>query len=162
MELSIIVAIAKNRAIGKNNELLWHISEDLKHFKSVTMGCPIIMGRKTYESIGRPLPGRRNIVISRDTCIDISGCECFNSIDDAVNACKSEDKVFIIGGGDIYRQTLPLADRLYLTVVDREYEADIFFPEINMKDWEEESLEHYERGENFQYPFSFINYRRRK
>lgn len=162
MELSVIVAIAKNHAIGKDNQLLWHISEDLKRFKTITMGAPILMGRKTYESIGRPLPGRRNIVISLNCDLKISGCECVTSIDEAITSCKNEKEVFVIGGGEIYKQTLSLADKLYLTVVDYEYDADTFFPQLDMSQWQEVSREDYPSGEKFPYPYSFINYKRRK
>lgn len=160
MTLSIIVAIAKNRAIGYQNQLLWHISEDLKHFKRITSGHTVVMGRKTFESIGKPLPGRRNVVVSRDPGLLIPGCEVFGSIEQALESCAGEDEVFVIGGGEIYRQTLPLADRLYLTVVGKEYTADTFFPEINFMEWEEIGFEAYERGEKFESPFSFITYRR--
>ncbi len=160
MNISIIVAIAKNRAIGKGNELLWHISEDLKRFKAITMGKPIIMGRKTYESIGKPLPGRRNIVISRNEDLKIDGVECYTSIDTAIASCQ-EDEVFVIGGGQIYNQTIDKAKKLYLTVVDKEYDADTFFPLIDPMMWEEDSYEHYEKGAKFENPFSFINYTRR-
>lgn len=162
MELSIIVAVAKNYAIGNKNQLLWHISEDLKRFKTITMGMPVIMGRKTYESIGKPLPGRKNIIITRNTELRIEGCECHTTLEAAIDACKEFKEVFIIGGGEIYKQTLSIADKLYLTVVDNAYEADAFFPEIDMMKWEETSFEHYENGAKFPYPFSFINYKKIK
>ena len=161
MTLSIIVAIAKDRAIGKSNQLLWHISEDLRRFKAITIGKPIIMGRKTYESIGKPLPGRRNLIITRNVNCQIEGCECYSSIEDAIETCKQCDEVFIIGGGEIYKQTMSIADKLYLTVVDYKYDADTFFPEINMMEWEETSLEHFSKGEKFPHPFTFINYTKR-
>lgn len=131
--ISIICAIAKNRAIGKNNQLLWHIPEDFKHFKETTSGHPIMMGQKTFESIGRPLPNRRNIVITNDEKFCAEGCEVVYSIDEAIKkACEVEkDEIFFIGGGMIYQQTIGLADKLYLTVVDKEFEADTFFPEYN-------------------------------
>ena len=162
MTISIIVALAKNRAIGKGNELLWHISEDLKGFKTTTMGKPIIMGRKTYESIGRPLPGRRNLVISRTENLKIEGVECYTSLDLAFASCTEEDEVFVIGGGQIYDQTINIADKLYLTVVHKEYEADTFFPMIDPMTWEEDSFEEYDNGAKFEYPFSFVNYSRRE
>lgn len=139
--LSIIVAIASNGGIGKNNELLWHLKADLKHFKAITTGHTILMGRKTFESIGRPLPNRRNIVISSQNAFAIDGVEVFHSLEEALEAVKSEEEVFIIGGGEIYRQTMPLASKLYLTVVEREYEADTFFPEIDYSQWKELSSE---------------------
>ncbi|MFN8229659.1 MAG: dihydrofolate reductase [Bacteroidia bacterium] len=127
MILCAIVATDKKNAIGKNNQLLWHLPADLKFFKNTTMGCPIIMGRKTFESIGRLLPGRENIIISR-TNLTINGAVCFTSINDALNYCEKFNKVFIIGGAEIYNQTLPLITELYKTVVNAEFEADAFFP----------------------------------
>lgn len=162
MTLSIIVAIAKNRAIGDENKLLWHISEDLKRFKSITTGHTILMGRKTYDSIGRPLPNRRNLVITRNEDLKIDGCECFTSIQKAIDSCKNDEEVFVIGGGEIYKQTIVKADKLYLTVVNKEYKADTFFPEINIMEWEEICFDEYEKGEKFEHSFSFINYVRRK
>ena len=127
MILCAIVATDKKNAIGKNNQLLWHLPADLKFFKNTTMGCPIIMGRKTFESIGRLLPGRENIIISR-TNLTINGAVCFTSINDALNYCEKFNKVFILGGAEIYNQTLPLITELYKTVVNAEFEADAFFP----------------------------------
>jgi dihydrofolate reductase len=138
---SIIVAVSKNNAIGKNNALLWNIPEDLKHFKEVTSGHTIIMGRKTFESIGHPLPNRRNIVITRDDSYTHDGIEVFNSLIRALDACKYEDEVFIIGGGEIYKQALPLVDKLYVTHVEKEFEADTFFPKISPDEWTEISNE---------------------
>lgn len=131
--ISVICAIAKNRAIGKNNQLLWHIPEDFKHFKETTTGHPIMMGQRTFESIGRPLPNRRNIVITNDPSFCAEGCEIVHSIPEAIEkACEVEtDEIFFIGGGMIYQQAVPMADKLYLTVVDQEFEADTFFPEYN-------------------------------
>lgn len=135
--LSIIVAIASNGAIGKNNELLWHLKADLKHFKAITTGHTIIMGRKTFESIGRPLPKRRNIVISSQDTFAFEGIEVFHSLEEALEAVKTEEEVFIIGGGQIYSQAMPLASKLYLTVVEREYDGDTFFTEIDYSQWKE-------------------------
>lgn len=152
MTVSIIVAKAKNNAIGKDNQLLWHISEDLKRFKALTMGHPIIMGRKTFESIGRPLPGRRNIVISRNFTRE--GVETASSVEDALARCQGEDEIFITGGGEIYRQTMDIADRLYITDVDCEPDGDTFFPEIDPGLWKEDAREDHEG-------YSFVNYTRR-
>jgi len=134
MSLSIIVAMATNNGIGKDNQLLWHISEDLKYFKRITLGKPVIMGRKTYESIGKPLPGRRNIIISRAEK-QIDGCEVFKSIEDALLAIRDEE-AFVIGGAEIYKQTLSKASNLYVTQVFSAFEADVFFPEIDKNQWE--------------------------
>ncbi len=146
--ISIIVATSLNNAIGRNNQLLWHIADDLKYFKKVTSGNTIIMGRKTWESLGRPLPNRRNIVISRSQKA-IEGAEVFSSIEEAIEACRGEKEIFIIGGGEIYKQTLPIANQLYLTIVAQMIDnADTFFPVIDFTEWEElehESLEYGER-----------------
>ena len=125
----MVVAIAKNNAIGKDNQLLWHLPKDLKHFKEITSGHTIIMGRKTYESVGKPLPNRRNIIITRQN-ITIEGCEVVNSIEDALKLCAGEDEVFIVGGAEIYKQAMALTDRIYLTIVHHEFEGDTYFPEI--------------------------------
>ncbi|MFA6333985.1 MAG: dihydrofolate reductase [Bacteroidales bacterium] len=162
--VSIIVAIADNSAIGRNNQLLWHITEDLKYFKRVTGGHTVIMGRKTWESIGRPLPNRRNIVISRslagNPAKEVSGIEIFPSIEAVLKTTSnSDEEIFIIGGGEIYRQAFPLANRLYLTLVHTTIEdADTFFPTIDYSQWREifrESHQH-KQGEKFEYPFEFV------
>lgn len=141
MELAIIVAKAKNGVIGIDNTLPWHLPADLKHFKQTTLGCPIIMGRKTWESLGRPLPGRRNIVITRDSSFRAEDAECFNSLEAAIDACKNVDKAFIIGGAQIYEQALDIVDKLVITEVDLEVVGDAHFPEISMNHWKEISRE---------------------
>lgn len=130
MKISMIAAVAKNRAIGKNNQLLWHIPEDLKHFKDITRGHAVVMGSKTFESLGHPLPQRTNIVIAKDLDYQAQGCVIVHSLDNAIiEAGKVEkDEIFIIGGGSIYSQFLPRADKLYITLVDKEFDADTFFP----------------------------------
>lgn len=125
MILALIAAVARNRAIGIAGKLPWHIREDLQRFKRLTTGHAVLMGRKTWESIGRPLPDRRNVVVTRGT---IAGVETYPSVDAALTALAGEDVVFVIGGGELYRHLLPSADRLHLTIVDREVEADTFFP----------------------------------
>jgi dihydrofolate reductase len=136
-QLSIIVAIADNYAIGKNNQLLWHLSEDLKRFKQLTTNHTIVMGKKTFESLPiRPLPNRRSIVITDDINEKIEGCIMAYSIDDAVSLCDENQENFIIGGGSIYKQFMPIADKLYLTKVHKNFEADTFYPEINFSGWE--------------------------
>lgn len=156
--ISIIVAMARGRVIGGDNKLLWHISEDLRRFKSITMGCPIIMGRKSYESIGRPLPGRQNIVLSRDENLKIEGCEVVGTIDEAIGLCQKDKEIFIIGGGQVYAQAMDFADRLYITYVEKEYQGDTFFPEIDPNVWQESSRQDFERGDKFEAPFSFVDY----
>ena len=145
MKISLIVAVSRNGIIGIDNQLPWHLPEDLKYFKSVTMGKPIIMGRKTYDSIGRPLPGRTNIVITRDSSWQAEGVEVARTLAQAMTlgqlACAQADvdEAMVIGGEQIYRMTLPAADRLYLTEVQAEVEGDAFFPEFDAKDWQQVS-----------------------
>lgn len=158
--ISIIVAVAKNGVIGDKNSLLWHLREDMIHFRTTTSGHPVVMGRKTYDSIGRPLPKRTNVVITRDTNLTIEGCTMAHSLEGAVALFDKSEEVFIIGGAQIYRQALPLADRIYLTVIDKEYEGDTSFPEIDYSQWRECSREEFARGEEFEHPFSFITLER--
>jgi len=145
--LSIIVAMANNNAIGKDNQLLWHLPEDLQYFKRTTMGKPIVMGRKTFESIGRPLPGRLNIVITRQQDWQHDGVKVVHSIDDALRLAEAQsmidgvDEVMVIGGAEIYKTALPQADKLYITRVDAEIEGDAFFPEIDSSVWQETNRE---------------------
>jgi dihydrofolate reductase len=160
MTLSIIVAIAQNRAIGKNNQLLWHLPADLKHFKQITSGHTVIMGRKTYDSIGKPLPNRRNIVITRQT-LQIFGCEVVQSLPDALALCNNEPEVFIIGGARIYEQALPLTHRIYLTEVEQDFEGDAFFPALNLAEWTELTREHHIPDEKNNLPYTFITLERR-
>ena len=135
--ISIIVAVSEDLGIGKDNELLWHISEDLKRFKRLTWGNAVIMGKKTWESLPRkPLPGRKNIVLTDNPKELIENSVTAYSIDDALNKCASDEEIFIIGGGSIYRQFMPVADRLYITHVHKKAPADIYFPEIDMNIWE--------------------------
>ncbi len=137
MKLAIIVAVAKNGVIGRNNQLPWHLPQDLKYFKAVTLGKPVIMGRKTYESIGRPLPGRINIVISRNSAWVANGVEVAHSFDEAVQVAKRFDasETMIIGGAEIYRSALPAVQRVYLTRVDLTPEGDAFFAELDPAKW---------------------------
>ena len=159
--ISIIVAVASNGVIGDKNSLLWHIREDMIHFRTTTSGHPVIMGRKTFDSIGRPLPKRTNVVITRDTNLVIEGCTVVHSLEEAVAMFDSAEEVFIIGGAQIYAQALPLADRIYLTVVGKEYEGDTSFPALDLSQWTELWREDYTRGEEFEYPFSFITLERK-
>lgn len=131
--ISAIAAISENRGLGKDNKLIWHISSDLKRFKQITQGHVVVMGRKTYESMGRALPNRINIIISRDTSFSVPGSIVVQTIDEAISKAKEleKDEIFIIGGGQIYSQTLPMTDRLYLTVVKGQADADVFFPDYS-------------------------------
>jgi len=160
--ISIIVAIAENYAIGKNNDLLWHIPEDLKRFKRITSGHKIIMGKRTYESLPyRPLKNRTNIVISDIPGDRYEGCVMAYSIEEAMEHCLPDEECFIIGGGMVYRQFLPLADKLYITWVDKAFDADIYFPEIDPDTWEETEREE-GGGEGLDFRYSFVTYERKK
>lgn len=152
--VSIVVAAAANGVIGNDNDLIWHLPADLKHFKNVTSGSSIVMGRKTYESIGRPLPKRENIIITRQADLTIDGCLVFNSLQEAIEKAKSEE-VFIIGGGEIYKQALELADKIYLTKIHQDFEGDTVFPEIG-KDWKIISEKEGELDEKNKLPHSFL------
>ncbi len=159
--INVIVAVAQNGVIGGDNQLLWHISEDLKNFKALTSGHPVVMGRKTYESLGRPLPNRENIVISRSD-IQIDGCRVVHSLEEAVALFSPADKVFIIGGAQIYKEAMPIADRLFITHVAKDYEGDVHFPEWNKEEWKLVERKEFERGEKYEYPFAFEEYLRVK
>ena len=141
MSLSIVVAMDENRLIGKDNKLPWHLPADLAYFKKNTTGKSIVMGRKTYDSIGRPLPNRRNIVISRNSKTLITGCEVLSSIDDVLSITKDEDEVMIIGGASLCEQLLPQVSRLYITKIEGKFDGDIYFPEYNEADWRQVSCE---------------------
>lgn len=158
--ISIIVAVAETGVIGNENALLWHISEDLRHFKALTTGHPVVMGRKTYESLGRPLPNRTNVVITRQE-IEIPGCRVVHSLDEALALFPADEEVFIIGGAQIYAQALPLADRFYLTRVFHAYRGDTRFPEWDEREWKLISSESFSSGANYPYPFAFETYERR-
>lgn len=159
--LSIIVAMANNRAIGKDNNLLWHLPEDLKYFKRITMGKPIVMGRKTFESIGRPLPGRLNIVITRQKDWQHEGITVAHSIAQAIELAQAQslidgiDEIMVIGGAEIYRIALPQTDRLYLTRVDAEIDGDAFFPAVSENEWKEIARESFAASNNNPYDYVF-------
>lgn len=155
-KISLVVAVSENGGIGKDNQLLWHLPNDLKFFKKVTSGHTVIMGRKTFESIGRPLPNRRNIVITRQKALNATGIETATSITDAINLAKDEEELFIIGGAEIYKQTLPLADRIYLTKVWVHLDADAFFQTLNPEQWRVVEREDHTADEKHAFPYSFI------
>lgn len=155
MELAIIVARAKNGVIGVNNTLPWRLPEDLKHFKNTTLGHPIIMGRNTWQSLGKALPGRRNIVVSRNPDFEAEGAEVFSSLEDAIDACAGLDQVFIIGGAQIYDEALAYVDKLIITEVDIEVDGDAFFPNIDDMMWEETSREVHHNGD---LGYAFVTY----
>ena len=160
MKLSLIVAVSRNGVIGRGNTLPWHLPADLKHFKAVTMGKPVIMGRKTWESIGRPLPGRKNIVVSRNRDFRAAGCEVVSSLDAAVRACTDAAEVFVIGGAQLYADALPHADRLYLTRVDAEIDGDVTFPRFDPAAWKLVSSERREADEKNALALNFDIYER--
>lgn len=135
--LSLIVAMARNGVIGVNNALPWHLPEDLKHFKALTMGHHIIMGRRTYESIGRPLPGRTTVIVTRDPAYAMAGCLVAHSLAEAVQRCHGDDEAFFVGGASLYEQALPLADRMYITEIQADYQGDAHFPAIDRTQWRE-------------------------
>ena len=160
--ITIVVAMGLNNEIGANNQLLWHLPKDLKHFKEITTGHPIIMGRKTYESIGKPLPNRTNIVVSTKKDWFEEGILIVGSLKEAIKfAKKMDEEIYIIGGGNIYEQTIDLAEKLEVTQVNAELKADIFFPEINPKIWNKTNEVSHEKDEKNEYDFSFQTYERK-
>lgn len=157
MEIILIAAMAQNRVIGRDNKMPWHIPEELQLFKKTTMGYPMIMGRKTFESFSAPLPGRRHIVLSRNENYTPKGGEYATSLTDALQLCGLVDKVFIIGGAEIFDQSLPMATKLLLTYLEREIEGDVLFPAYNEDDFIEESRVRHSGGTE---PFTVVTYRR--
>lgn len=160
MTIKLIVAVDIKNGIGKNNLLPWYLPADLKYFKSITSGHPIIMGRKTFDSIGKVLPNRKNIIISRQANLDIPGAIIAGSLEKSLELCQSEEHVFVIGGAQIFQQALPLADLIYLTLIHHDFDADVFFPKIDRNEWKEEDCLRNEPDEKNPYPYSFIRYRR--
>lgn len=162
--ISIISALANNRTIGKKNDLPWHLPADLKHFKETTTGKTIVMGLNTFRSIGsKPLPNRKNIVLSGDMTVQVpEGVILVSSLERVLEMTKDEKEVMICGGAMVYQQFLPLADRMYLTYIDHDFDGDIFFPEFNMNDWQEISRENHQPDEKNLYPYSFVILERKK
>ena len=156
MSLSIVVAMDENRLIGKDNKLPWHLPADLAYFKKITTGKSIVMGRKTYDSIGRPLPNRRNIVISRNSKTLITGCEVLSSIDDVLSITEDEDEVMIIGGASLCEQLLPQVSRLYITKIEGKFDGDIYFPEYDESDWRQVSCESHLADDSNQHAYHFL------
>ena len=158
--VTIIAAIANNNALGKDNDLIWHLPADLKRFKKVTTGHYILMGRNTFESIGKPLPNRTSIIITRNDNYFKDGCLVANSLEQALELSKEEDEVFIIGGAQIYKYAMEnnLVDKLDITIVHQSFDADVFFPEINPKIWKEVSREDFKANEKNKYDYSFVSY----
>jgi len=162
MMLSAIVAISENNVIGKDNELIWKLPRDMKHFKDTTTGHYIIMGRKTFESNGRPLPNRTNVIITRDKDYKAEGCIVVYSLEDALKEAKNDSEAFIIGGGVIYELAMPFVDRIYLTKIHHSFEGDTFFPELNMNEWNITEERFFEPDEKNEYPFTILTLDRRK
>ena len=163
MKLSIIVAITDDFAIGKDNDLLLNIPGDLKHFKNTTKGHTVVMGDRTLISLpgSKPLPNRRNIIMTLDKEFKAEGCDIAYSIDEMKEMIKDEEEVFIIGGGTIYKLFYPIVDKLYLTIAHTKVEADTFFPTVNYDEWNETSREDIPAGEKCDFGFSFVNYERK-
>mgnify|MGYP006127569027 CR=1 FL=1 len=161
--ITIIAAIAKNNALGKDNDLIWHLPGDLKRFKKTTTGHSILMGRNTFESIGRPLPNRTSIIITRNKNYFQDGCLIANSLEAAIELVKKEAQVFIIGGAQVYTYAMEnnIADVLDITLVHHEFEADVFFPEIDLKIWEEVSREDFKADEKNKFNYSFLKFQKK-
>ncbi len=161
MLISAIVAMAENRVIGKDNQLPWRLPADLRHFKALTLGKPVLMGRKTHESIGRALPGRRNIILTRNSGFQAAeGAEVVSSIDVAMESLKATDELMLIGGAELYRELLPRVQRIYLTVVHAQVEGDCYFPELNLTEWRQTSCEDHAADEENRYSYSFMVWER--
>ncbi|MEJ2059907.1 MAG: type 3 dihydrofolate reductase [Gammaproteobacteria bacterium] len=158
--LTLVVAMAHDRVIGRDNEMPWHLPADLKHFKSITLGKPVVMGRRTYESIGRPLPGRLNIVITRDHGYEAPGCTVVASLDAALAAAGDAQEVMVIGGANLYAQVIERAERMYLTLIDAELEGDTHFPEYDAQAWRVCAREPHSADEKNAYPYEFVTLER--
>jgi dihydrofolate reductase len=157
MKISLIVAMSSNHAIGLNNQMPWHLSADLKRFKQITMGNPIIMGRLTFESIGRPLPGRTNIIVSRNPAYRPEGCVVANGAETAIShGCQLADEVFVIGGSTLYEATLPIADTLYITQINQDFDGDTFFPDFDRSHWTEVEREDVVDDAKVSFSYSFL------
>ncbi|MBE4910142.1 dihydrofolate reductase [Bacillus luteolus] len=158
--ISLLVAMDNNRLIGKDNDLPWRLPADLAYFKRVTMGHSIIMGRKTFDSIGRPLPGRENIIITRNTEYKADGCIVIHSIEEVLEMNQENKELFIIGGAEIFKEVLPYADRLYITEIDDVFEGDTFFPAFPLNEWQKTTSEKGPRDEKNPYDYNFVVYER--
>ncbi|MFL9831311.1 dihydrofolate reductase [Flavobacterium sp. ST-87] len=160
--ITMIAAAAENKALGKDNQLIWHLPNDFKRFKSLTTGHHIIMGRKTFESFPKPLPNRTHIIITRQNDYQAEGCIIVDSIEKAIEKCPENEESFIIGGGEIYKLAIPFSDKIELTVVHHHFDADAFFPEINPEDWELTHKEFQSKDEKHLYDYSFETYIRKQ
>jgi dihydrofolate reductase len=162
MKVSIVVAVAQNNVIGKDNQLLWHLPNDLKFFKQLTSGHHILMGRKTYQSIGKPLPNRTNMIITADQNFEAPSCLVFTDINKAIEEAMqaNEHELFIIGGAQIYKLAMPLVNKIYLTKIDASFDGDTFFPEIKPSEWKQVTNQNFEPDEKNKYHYSFIELER--
>lgn len=156
MIISLIAAMGKNRTIGNKGKLPWNLPADMKYFRDKTRGKPVIMGRKTHESIGKPLPDRTNIIVTRDGNYKAKGCVVVHSADEALKAAGNAEEVMVIGGSQIYKEFLPKANRMYLTLINAEFEGDTYFPEYKIEEWKEVSYEEHERDAENQYDYAFV------
>ena len=161
-QLAIIVAMSKNRTIGMNNTLPWRCPADLKHFKTLTMGHHMIMGRKTFDSIGKALPGRTTVVVSRDRSLKLPGCTVVNSLPEAIATCTCDPEIFVVGGADIYSQTLALADTLYITEIQKDVPGDTTFPDFDKSEWQEISREMHQQEVPEPLEYHFVAYRHKE
>jgi dihydrofolate reductase len=159
--ITVIAAVAENNALGKENQLLWHLPDDFKRFKTLTSGHYIIMGRKTFESFPKPLPNRTHVIVSRQSNYQPEGCIVVNSLEKAIEACPKTEEVFVIGGGEIYRQSIKVADKLDLTKVHHSFEADTYFPEIDFTQWQLVFEEFHPKDDRHDFAFTFQTYLRK-
>lgn len=159
--VTIIAAVGRNKALGKNNDLIWHLPADLRRFKEVTRGHHVIMGRKTFESLGKPLPHRTNIIVSRNSNYKADGCVVVGSLEEALKEAQSDPNPYILGGAQIYEQALEVADRMDLTLVHEDFEADAFFPDFSDENWEETGRQDFKKDEKNPYDYSFVQYKKK-
>lgn len=159
--VTIIAAVGRNKALGKNNDLIWHLPADLRRFKEVTRGHHVIMGRKTFESLGKPLPHRTNIIVSRNSNYKADGCIVVGSLEEALKEAHSDPNPYILGGAQIYEQALEVADRMDLTLVHEDFEADAFFPDFSDENWEETGRQDFKKDEKNPYDYSFVQYKKK-
>lgn len=159
--ITVIAAVAENNALGKDNQLLWHLPDDFKRFKTITSGHYIIMGRKTFESFPKALPNRTHVIITRQKNYAVENCVVVDSLSKAIAVCPKEEAIFIIGGGQIYKQSLEVADKLDITKVQYSFEADTFFPDIDLNKWQLTSEEFHPKDERHQFDFTFETYLRK-
>ena len=162
MIISLIVSMGRNRVIGRNNKIPWYLPADLKRFKQLTTGKPIIMGRKTFESIGRPLPNRTNIIVTHDANYKAEGCIVVHSVEEALKAAEGSEEIMVIGGSKIYEQFFPISNKIYLTVIDEDFDGDTLFPEYKKEDWKEVSREDHKEDEQNWYDYVYITLEKNK